>query len=195
MEAATSTDSETAVDRPFMGDVDLTELLDLLVDEAAGSLALLSDFHLADAADEDVIEHDRPTWKDVQIVFRLGFSIKGRVRMGLMTMPLAEALTMSGSLLMLPRDEVAQNRQKAAPDEGDKEAIMEAGNLIAGAFDAVLSKRIHGTVEVKFFGCQGLAPGDMPWISAFEAEPLGIRRHTASFSNFDSFEVVLVIPV
>lgn len=194
MEAATRSDP-AAADRPFMGDVDLTELLDLLVDEAAGSLALLSEFQLGDAVDEDVIEHDRPMWQEVQIVFRLGFLIKGTARMGVMAMPLREALTMAGSLLMLPRDGVVQNREKSAPDEGDKEAIMEAGNLIAGAFDAVLSKRIHGTVEVKFFGCQGLAAGDMPWISGFEAEPLGIRRHSASFSGFDWFDFALAIPV
>lgn len=195
MESDTLTEAEEAKDRPFMADLDLTELLDLLVDEGAASLSLLSEFQLGDPSDEDVIECDRPVWDDVQIVFRMGFSIKGRARMGLMAIPLPEALTMSGSLLMLPREGVAENRAKDAPDEGDKEAIMEAGNLIAGAFNAALSKRIKGSVEVKFFGCQGVAASSPPWISGFEAEPLAIRRHSAAFSDFDYFDVVLAIPV
>lgn len=180
---------------PFMGDIEPSELLDLLVDEAAASLSLLSDFQLGEPAEEDVIEHDRPVWEDIQVVFRIGFLIKGRARMGLIGISLPEALTLAGSLLMLPTDAVAENRVKDAPDEGDKEAIMEAGNLIAGAFDAVLSKRVNGSVEVKFFGCQGLEAGSPPWISGFGSEALGVRHHSASFANFDPFHMVLAIPV
>ncbi len=178
-----------------MGDVETTELLDLLIDEAAASLSLLSEFQLGDPVLEDVIEHDRPIWDDVHIVFRIGFAIKGRARMGLIGLTVPEALTLSGSLLMMPQDTVAENRTKAAPDEGDKEAIMEAGNLIAGAFRASLSKRINGSVDVQFFGCQGVAAGDAPWISGFESEPLAIRQHSASFANFEPFSIVMAIPV
>lgn len=195
MESATQNESEAPLDRPFMGDMDPTELLDLLVDEAAASLSLLSGFQLGEPADEDVIEHDPPVWENVQIVFRIGFSIKGRARMGVISIPLAEALALSGSLLMLPADAIQENRAKLAPDEGDKEAIMEAGNLIAGAFNAVLSKRINGNVEVKFFGCQGLDAGHQPYIVGFDAQPLAVRHHSASFVNFDSFRVALAIPV
>ncbi len=193
MEAAT--DDVPDHFQPFMGDVDTTELLDLLIDEAAASLSLLAEFQLGEPSLEDVIEHDRPIWEDIHIVFRIGFAIKGRSRMGIIGMTLPEALTLSGSLLMLPKDGVVVNRSKDAPDEGDKEAIMEAGNLIAGAFRATLSKRINGSVDVKFFGCQGVAPGEPPWISGFEAEPLAIRMHTASFADFEPFSIVMAIPV
>ena len=193
MTAATEDSPNQA--QPFMGDVEPTELLDLLIDEAAASLALLSDFQLGEPVLADVIEHDRPVWEEVHIVFRIGFAIKGRARMGLLGLTLPEALTLSGFLLMLPTDSVAENRSKSEPNEGDKEAIMEAGNLIAGAFRASLSKRVNGSVDVQFFGCQGVAAGEPPWISGFEAEALAIRQHSASFAKFDTFSVVMAIPV
>ncbi len=193
MDAAT--EESPIQDPPFMAGVETTELLDLLIDEAAASLSLLSEFQLGDPAVEDVVEHDRPVWEDIHIVFRIGFAIKGRARMGLIGMALPEALTLSGSLLMMPMDHVAENRAKSAPDEGDKEAIMEAGNLIAGAFRSTLSKRINGSVDVQFFGCQGVAAGEPPWISGFEAEALAIRLHSASFAGFEPFSIVMAIPV
>lgn len=191
----TANDDVPSHDQPFMGDVNTTELLDLLIDEAAASLSLLAEFELGEPTLEDVIEHDRPVWEDIHIVFRIGFAIKGRSRMGLIGMTLPEALTLSGALLMMPKDAVVENRSKDVPDEGDKEAIMEAGNLIAGAFRATLSKRINGTVDVQFFGCQGVAAGEAPWIAGFEAEPLAIRRHSASFASFEPFSIVMAIPV
>ncbi|MEM8711418.1 MAG: hypothetical protein AAGG01_10735 [Planctomycetota bacterium] len=193
--AAPKAGASGAPDRPFMGDVDPTELLDLLVDEAAASLSLLSEFQLDDASESDVIECEVPVWSDIQIVFRIGFSIKGFQRMGLMAIDLPNALVLSGALLMMPTDAVQENRQKDAPDEGDKEAIMEAGNLIAGAFDGALTRRINGSVEIKFFGCQGVAAGDTPWISGYEGQALAVRRHDASFKGFDPFTVTLIIPV
>lgn len=181
--------------QPFMGDVDTTEILDLLIDEAAASLALLSDFQLGEPSLEDFIEHDRPVWEEIHIVFRMGFSIDGRARMGLLGLTVPEALTLSGCLLMMPMDAVAENRAKSAPDAGDKEAIMEVGTLLASAFRATLSKRINALVDVQFFGCQGVAALEPPWISGFEAEPLAIRTHSASFAKFEPFSIVMAIPV
>ena len=191
----TAHEDPTAHDPPFMGNVDSTEILDLLIDEAAASLSLLAEFELGEPVSEDVVEHDRPVWEDIQIVFRIGFAIHGRSRMGIIGITLPEALTLSGALLMMPSDAVRENRTKDAPDEGDKEAIMEAGNLIAGAFRATLSKRIHGSVDVQFFGCQGVAAGEPPWISGFQAEALAIRTHSASFAGFEPFTIVMAIPV
>ena len=179
----------------FFGKADTTELLDLLVDEAAGSLSLLSDFELGDVLTPDTVEHDLPGADDsTRIAFRMGFRTSRGVRAGFFQLPLRDALVLAGSLLMQPTSQLQAARGKIAPDEGDKEAIMEVGNLIGGAFDAVLGKRFEDEAHAIFAGCQGVAAGDPAWIPNYDGEPLAIRRQSVAFRSFEPFELLLAIP-
>lgn len=180
---------------PFFGKADTTELLDLLIDEAAASLSLLSDFELGERVTDDAIENDRPgTGESIRIAFRLGFKTRRGVRVGFFQMPLEDALVLAGSLLMLPTEELKSAPGKGEPDEGDKDAIMEVGNLIGGAFDSVLRKRFDDGTNAIFAGCQGVEAGHAAWVPHYEGEALAVRRQTVSFRSFEPFELLLAIP-
>ena len=72
----------------FFHRIDMQELLDLLVEETAGSLSLLSDFMLGDSNSEDEVVHDRPGAADnVRIAFRFGFRNSNGARMGFLQLP------------------------------------------------------------------------------------------------------------
>ncbi len=179
----------------FFGKANTTEVLALLIDEAAGSLSLLSEFELGAPMSADAVENDRPGADDgVRIAFRIGFKTGRGVRVGSFQLPLDAALVLSGSLLMLPTEQIKLTYTKGEPDEGDKEAIMEAGNLIGGAFDAVLRKRFDDEAHAIFAGCQGVDAGEAPWVPHYAGEPLAVRRHSVSFRSFEPFELLLAIP-
>ena len=179
----------------FFGKSDTTELLDLLVDEAASSLSLLSEFELGEPVVGDAIENDRPGGDEsIRIAFRLGFKTKRGVRVGFFQIPLEDALVLSGSLLMLTTDELKAARGKGAPDDGDREAIMEVGGLIGGAFDSVLRKKFDDQASAIFAGCQGVAAGHAAWVPHYEGEALAVRRQSVSFRSFEPFELLLAIP-
>lgn len=184
------------LDNGFFGAATPSQLLDLIVDETAGSLSLLSDFSLADLGGADEIVEDRPgADESVRIAFRYGFKSPKGVRMGYLQMPLDGALVLAGALLMLPTDALEAERQKDAPDEGHKEAIMEAGHLLGSAFHAALRKRHEASGEIKFFGCQGVAAGEAPWVSQYGGESFAVRRQNVAFATLDPFEVLIAIPV
>ena len=198
MEAGTPTDTdESSAERArdFFGAEDSSDLLDLLIDETAASLSLLSDFQLGEPAADDAVQSERPQGASVEVAFRFGFSIGGRARMGILSMPLPDILSLADSLLMLPTADIEKGREESAPNEGQKEAILEAGNLIGGAFAGALGRRLTSENAVQFFGCQGVAQGKSPWISGHTGEPLAIRRHGANFGSFAPFTVTLAIPV
>ncbi len=179
----------------FFGKDDTTELLDLLIDEAAASLSLLSEFELGDLVADDATLNDRPGGDDsIRIAFRLGFKTQHGVRVGFFQLPLEDALVLAGSLLMLPTEELKSARSKGAPDEGDKDAILEVGNLIGGAFDSVLRKRFDDQTNAIFAGCQGVEAGHAPWVPQYQGEALAVRRQSVSFRSFEPFELLLAIP-
>lgn len=179
----------------FFKSMEPSELLDLLIDETAGSLSLLSEFSLEGQDIDDEVVDDRPGASDiVRIALRFGFRTERGSRMGFLQVPLGDALVLAGSLLMLPTEELEAELEKEAPDEAQKEAIMEAGLLLGGAFDSVLKKRFSEQVDVAFFGCQGLDVGCAAWVSGYGGEPLAVRRQMASFGTFAPFELLLAVP-
>lgn len=183
------------IDTPFFGAQGHEVILELLVDETAGSLSLLSDFELGLASGDDEVVHDRPgADESVRVAFRFGFRTKHGARMGFVQIPLSGALTLAGSLLMLPTDALRAEAEREAPDEGHKEAIMEAGFLLGGAFDSAVRKRCDADAVVKFFGCQGVGPGEAPWVSGYKGEPMAVRRQLASFGALDPFEILIAVP-
>lgn len=179
----------------FFGKTVPTEVLELLVDEVAGSLSLLSPFHLEGIVADDEIVNDRPgSAQSVRIAVRFGFKTPHGSRMGFLLMELKDAMTLAGSLLMLPNEELQELMTKPEPSEGEKEALMEAGELLGGAFHNLLKKRLPEDTAVRFFGCQGVSPGDAPWVASYGGEPLAVRRQLVQFGSFDPFELMIAIP-
>ena len=152
----------------FFGKTQVTEVLELLVDEVASALSLLCPFQLSGPATDDEIVEDRPGADgSVRIAIRYGFKTPRGVRMGFLQLPLENALTLAGNLLMLPTAELRESIGKEEPDEGEKEALMEAGELLASAFQDQLEKRLTDETVVQFFGCQGVGPDDAPWVANY----------------------------
>ena len=185
----------TTASPAFFGSTEATDLLDDLVDEAAGSLSLLSEFELGEPLAADAVEDHTPGGGDaIRISFRIAFTTGAGIRVGFLQMPLQDALVLAGSLMMLPTDDLRNARAKSAPDSGDKEAIMEVGALIGGSFAALLRKQFDDGVSAMFAGCQGVAAASAAWLPHYDGEPLAVRRHSVSFRSFEPFELLLAIP-
>lgn len=179
----------------FFGKTTPTEILDMLVDETAGSLSLLSDFSVLGMTQDDEIVQDRPGEDEsVRIAIRFGFKTPRGARVGFMQFPLADALVLGGELLMMPHDMIRDAMESDAPDEGQKEAIMEVGNLLGGAFDSLLAKRLSDQTLVRFLGCQGVPAGRAPWVPGYTGENIAVRRHSVSFGDFTPFDLLIAIP-
>jgi len=179
----------------FFGKTDTTEILDLLVDETGGSLSLLSDFSVREVSQEDEIVQDRPGEDEtIRIAIRFGFKTPQGARVGFMQFPLSDALVLGGSLLMMPTEMIRAGMESQEPDEGQKEAIMEVGNLLSGAFDALLGKRLPDQTLVQFLGCQGVSPGNAPWVPGYTGESIAVRRQSVAFGDFEPFDLLIAIP-
>ena len=179
----------------FFGKTQATEVLELLVDEVAGALSLLCPFQLSGPVTEDEVVEDRPGADGaVRIAIRYGFKTPRGVRMGFLQLPLDSALTLAGNLLMLPTAELQESIRKEEPDEGEKEALMEAGELLGSAFQDQLQKRLTDETIVQFFGCQGVAADQAPWVASYGGEPIAVRRHLVGFEGFEPFELMVAIP-
>lgn len=179
----------------FFGKIAPTEVLDLLVDETAGSLSLLSDFSVLGMTQDDEIVQDRPGEdENIRIAIRFGFKTPRGARVGFMLFPLPDALVLGGELLMMPADVIRTAMESEEPDEGQKEAMMEVGNLLGGAFDGLLAKRLSDETLVRFLGCQGVAPGCAPWVPGYAGEDFAVRRHSVSFGEFPPFDLLIAIP-
>ncbi|MEC7232821.1 MAG: hypothetical protein VXZ39_02295 [Planctomycetota bacterium] len=179
----------------FFGNTKATEVLELLVDEVAGALSLLCPFQLSGPVTDDEVVEDRPgADESVRIAIRYGFKTPRGVRMGFLQLPLDSALTLAGNLLMLPTAELKESIGKEGPDDGEKEALMEVGELLATAFQVRLRKRLADETVVQFFGCQGVESDHAPWVANYGGEPLAVRRHLAGFEGFEPFELMVAIP-
>lgn len=179
----------------FFGKTKPEDVLELLVDEVAGSLSLLSPFQLNGQVTEDEVVNDRPgADESVRIAIRFGFKTPRGARMGFLLIPLQDALALADQLLMLPLDQLREEMAKTEPHEGEKEALMEVGELLGNAFHQLLKKRLPDETKVKFLGCQGVAEGEAPWVSGYGGEPIAVRRHAVQFEGLDSFEMLVAIP-
>ncbi len=179
----------------FFGKSDPTEVLDMLVDETAGSLSLLSDFSVLGMTHDDEIVFDRPGEDEgIRVAIRFGFKTPRGARVGFMQLPLADALVLGGELLMMPTESIRASMEAQEPDEGQKEAMMEVGNLLGGAFDSLLGKRLSDETLVRFLGCQGVAPGQAPWVPGYTGEKIAVRRHSVCFGDFAPFDLLIAIP-
>ncbi len=188
--------ADTTLSNDLFRDSTATELLDLLAGEFAGSLELLTTFRLDEAVDDDQVVAELPTpYADTRVALRIGLKTSTAARLGFVSMPLPCSLVLAGSLLMLPMDELRRAGDRSAPDEAEKEALMEIGHLVGAAFNATLRTRFGKGIDVCFAGCQGVEGGSSPWVPGYAGEPLAIRKQLVAFGDLEPFEVLIVIPV
>lgn len=70
----------------------------------------------------------------IHVSFKLGFrSATGTELFGCLLVPLADAITMSCYLRMIPEENAAARREESTPDAALKDAMLEIGNRVGSA--------------------------------------------------------------
>jgi hypothetical protein len=138
----------------------------------------------------------RPAGKDrIHISFKLGLTQDGGAkRFGALLVPLPEAITMAGFLLMMPLESLAPRRNDSALDSALKDALLEIGNMIGSASNTALASLGAAGFAMRSEGCQGVRPDVRPAFPYQEGAELVVGRATARFEPFPPFELILMLP-
>lgn len=130
----------------------------------------------------------------IHISFRLGIRIDGVSRQGCFLLPLAEAVSIAGHLMMMPDEQIVEYRGRVTLDASMKEAMLEVGNFIAGACDAVLRSSLPEGALIRSEGCQGAGAGVRPALECEEGEDLIIGHATGRIDEFPRFALMVMLP-
>lgn len=130
----------------------------------------------------------------IHISFKLRFEVEGVERHGALLVPLPDAISLACYLMMMPDEAVADRRSERELDQSTKDAILEVGNFVGGAVDAVLREAHGGDVRAKSAGCQGVRADVRPAFPYEEGTELTLASGTAQLHEFDAFEILLMLP-
>jgi hypothetical protein len=130
----------------------------------------------------------------VHISFKLRFDRAADTLYGALLVPLPDALALAGCLTMMPDEQVAAQRRSLELDAGTKDAIVELGNFVAGAVDAVMRESRANVARARAAGCQGVRADIRPAFPYTEGQELILVRATARLHDFDPFELLLMLP-
>ncbi len=159
-----------------------------------GDLSMIADREMEVASVSTEIMDHRPAGKDrIHISFRLGFNQGDDVLHGCMLLPLAEAITLACSLMMIPENVIAQTRTKDTLDATTKDAMLEVGNFICGATDAAF-RALGADIKVTFEGCQGVRPDVRPALLYAEGSDLIVGQADVVQGGFGNAIHVLMVP-
>jgi hypothetical protein len=130
----------------------------------------------------------------VHISFKLGLQVGERIVHGALLVPLPEAISLAGYLMMTPDEGVKARRGASTLDGPTKDAMMEVGNFIGGAFDAAVRDLGVGQVKVRSEGCQGVRANVRPAFRHEDGEALVVARAQWRIHTWPPFEAVLMLP-
>lgn len=130
----------------------------------------------------------------IHISFKLGIQQGDVVHHGCLVVPLPEAISLAGYLMMVPDEGVKARRGATTLDVPTKDALMEVGNFIGGAFDAAVREIGVEGVRVRSEGCQGVRAGVRPAFKYEEGAPLVVARSQCRIHTWPAFEAVLMVP-
>jgi len=172
-----------------------SELALSILHRVADDLAMIVDrtLHLSNAKVQR-IDRRAAGKGGVHISFKLRLERDGDVQHGALLLPLPDAIALANYLMMMPDDLVAEHRRQTDIDQGTKDAILEVGNFIGGAIDAVLRESHPGGLRAKSAGCQGVRANVRPAFPYVDGSPLVLVRATASLHEFEPFELLLMLP-
>lgn len=138
----------------------------------------------------------RPEGKSkIHISFRIGFRTPNSVMQGCMLIPLPDALTLSAYLMMVPDDAIKSHRNTTTLDSGTKDAMLEVGNFIGGASDAVIRGLFPEGYSVRFEGCQGVRANVRPALEYTEGDTLVVAKSKAKIHDLPGFDLILMLPL
>ena len=131
----------------------------------------------------------------IHISFKLGIKTEKGNFHGCILVPLPDAISLACYLMMVPDDGVLSKRSDQTLDSTTKDAMLEVGNFIGGAADAAFrSLGLSNSVKVNSEGCQGVKAGVRPALVYREGDPLLVGRGKAKLHEFQSFEIILMLP-
>jgi hypothetical protein len=171
------------------------ELVSGILERTTSDLAVIIDrpFRVADTRVERA--HARAVGQGlIHISFKLRFRTRTSTEFGCMLIPLPEAITLANYLMMLPDEAVAGNRDATTLDRSTKDALLELGNFIGGACDAILRSSFPDAVVTRSEGCQGVRAEVRPAFPYTEGNELLIARASARIHDFPPFELILMLP-
>ena len=131
----------------------------------------------------------------VHIAFKLALEWQGSKFHGALLLPLPEAISLAGFLLMLPADAVAAKRSLSNLDQATKDAMLEIASFVGGATDGALRMHFPRGLSVRSHGCQGLRAGQSPAFPYNPGDELIEGRAQVRIGDFPPFELLLILPV
>lgn len=172
-------------------------LVEGILKRIAGDLEMMLGHTLRLGAQRLERAHTRPAGAgQVHISFKLALGSPGSPgSYGALLVPLREALTMGCFLLMVPEDQVALRREDPGPDATLKDALLEIGNMVAGATQTALAELGLAGWSARSEGCQGVRADVRPAFPYVEGSELVVARFEAGLEPFAAFEALLILPV
>ncbi len=162
----------------------------------AGDLCMLIDQHVRIESTGAERWSAKPVGAaQVHIAFKLSFELRGELRHGALLVPLPEAISLAGFLLLGSADEVKLKRAEPGLDQATKDAMLEIGSFIGGAADGALRPRFPRGLSVRSGGCQGLRADQPPGFPHPAGQDLIVGRAQACIAEFPSFELLLLMPL
>ena len=131
----------------------------------------------------------------IHLSFKIEFIIGADHHYGCLLMPLADAIAISGFLMVMSVEEVEEERSSTTLSRSMKDAMLEVGNFVGGSSDAIVRKWTgDAPMSARFTGCQGVAPGLIPNFTFAANSELIVARLQARLSDFPPFEMILMLP-
>ena len=190
-----ATPLSTAFDRGEAPLVDERELVEGVLSRMATDLSMIIDreFQVEDITVERRTQRPVGTGS-VHISFKFGIELGGSSWQGCLLVPLPEAVTMAGFMMMLTDEAVERERARTELDGPFKGALLEVGKFLAGACDGVLRRVLSEECSTRSEGCQGVRADIRPAMDYVEGTPLLVGRARACLHEFEPFELILVLP-
>ena len=131
----------------------------------------------------------------IHLSFKIEVLIGPDHHYGCLLMPLAEAVSVAGFLMVMTDEEVDEERKKTTLDRSMKDAMLEVGNFVGGSADSIVRKWVgDAPMSARFSGCQGVAPGLVPNFTFAAGSELIAARLQVRISGFSPFQMILMLP-
>jgi hypothetical protein len=131
----------------------------------------------------------------VHISFRFLIHSEGTDHHGCFLVPLPDAIGLAAALMMREPQESEAERKRTELDRPTKEALIEVGNFVAGAVDAVIRTWYSPEATCRSAGCQGVRADVRPAFPYREGDELLVGRAKGRVGPYPEFEALVLIPV
>lgn len=166
-----------------------------LFQSIAADLAMIMDAEVSFGQPRVDRETERRAGADqVHISFRFLVHHDGKDHHGSALVPLADAITLAGHLMMMGPEDLEEARQATDLDRTMKEAMLEVGNFIAGAIDAVIRTWYPAGATCRSVGCQGVRADVRPAFPYEEGDPIVVGATEAKVASNPPYTIIVQLP-